>query len=272
MWLHQQLYNLCGQSISSVTHRRVVDNSTARAAVCRANQNLPELGTCMPERALRFGVAGPIGFRAETWKCWTVHGKGKRDVYLACRALSGQLKLSLHQSGKWHVAFDSQRFDQLFEEGAAPPDRFLGKWEQPEGNDGLTLACRIYVPSHAANIPDEKLDENVQWIAHAPPGQSVEIVIFLWNHAALAVEDWPGKSVMKTALLGTVPLDGGGSVIVVHRTCESLPQPPVTRAPRYFRGMTESDMLGANRAVVWGDCDDGSVVFQEFSVTISRPM
>jgi hypothetical protein len=114
----------------------------------------------MPKQIVRFGVSGQTGFRAETWKCWTSHGAGKRqDVYVACRRLGNALKLSLHESGRWHMAFDSQQFSQMFEEANAPPDRFMGKWEKPAPLiTGLTLACRIHIPWYAATIPDLSLD------------------------------------------------------------------------------------------------------------------
>jgi len=105
----------------------------------------------MPEHSLRFGVGQP-GYRAETWKCWTYHGAGKqRCVYVACRGLGNALKLSLHESGRWHVAFDSQQFSQMFEDANAPPDRFMGKWDKPVPlSAGMTLACRIHIPWYAA--------------------------------------------------------------------------------------------------------------------------
>ena len=113
----------------------------------------------MPEHSLRFGVVGQPGYRAESWKCWTYHGAGKwRDVYVACRKLGNALKLSLHESGRWHVAFDSQAFSDV-RGSNAPADRFAGKWEKPAPLiDGLTLACRIHIPWDAATIPDSSLD------------------------------------------------------------------------------------------------------------------
>lgn len=226
----------------------------------------------MPEHALRFGVIGNPGWRAETWKCWTYRGSGKRDVYLACRALGSALKLSLHESGRWHVSFDAKQFAQLFEDASAPSDRFIGKWKQPEPLVGdLTLACRIHVPWHAATIPDSSLDERVHWIECAPHGQSVEIAVFLQGRPPDESE-WPGRDSMETKLVGQLPLEDSGSVCVVHRVCLPIDQklPPMS-SPHYFKGKSEEHLLGqANRALMWGVSDDGSVVFQESPIAVSK--
>ena len=57
----------------------------------------------MPKRVLRFGVGDPARrVRATTWACWT-NGSGTKDVYVAARAMAGTLKLSLHETGQWHI-------------------------------------------------------------------------------------------------------------------------------------------------------------------------
>jgi hypothetical protein len=225
----------------------------------------------MPEHSLRFGVVGQPGYRAETWKCWTYHGAGKRrDVYIACRRLGNALKLSLHESGHWHVAFDSKAFSQMFEGHNTPPDRLMGRWERPAPIiDGLTLACRIHIPGDAATIPEPSLDSKVHWIACAPPGQSVEVAVFLSDHL-LGDSDWPGRNAMQTKLVGHLSLDGGGYVYIVHHTCATIEQPfpPPTG---YFKGAGEEQLLAnTNRALRWGQMDDGSIIFQERPVVITK--
>jgi hypothetical protein len=226
----------------------------------------------MPEHSLRFGVVGQPGYRAETWKCWTNQGAGKRDVYVACRALGNALKLSLHESGRWQIAFDSQQFSQMFDGANAPPDRFMGKWEKPAPlASDLTLACRIHIPWHATTIPDPSPDSKVHWIECAPRGQSVEVAVFLLERPP-DKSDWPGRDSMQTKLVGQLPLDGGGSVCIVYHTCPAIEQalPPIS-APRYFKGKGEEHLLAeANRALMWGASNDGSIIFQEGPVVITK--
>jgi len=227
----------------------------------------------MPEHSLRFGVVGQPGYRAETWKCLTYHGAGKqRCVYVACRRLGNALKLSLHESGRWHVAFDSQEFSQMFEGANAPSDRFAGKWEKPAPLIAdLTLACRIHIPWDAATIPDPSLDSKVHWIACAPLGQSVEVAVFL-SERPLDNSAWPGRDLMQTKPVGQFPIEGGGCVFIVQHTCPTIEQafPPMS-APVYFKGKGEEQLLAnANRAIRWGAMGDGSIIFQERPVVITK--
>jgi hypothetical protein len=170
------------------------------------------------------------------------------------------------------MAFDSQQFSQMFEEANAPPDRFMGKWEKSAPLiAGLTLACRIHIPWYAATIPDLSLDSKVHWIACAPLGQSVEVCVFLLERP-LDNSDWPGRDSMQTKPVGQFLLEGGGSVSIVHRTCQAIePALPPISGPRYFKGVSEADLLArANRALMWGPMPDGSIIFQEGPVVIAK--
>jgi hypothetical protein len=64
-------------------------------------------------KSIRFGFQALSGHRAANWKVWTPVGH-KHDVYLACRALKGELKASLHQSGNWHIAFSNEFYEDGF--------------------------------------------------------------------------------------------------------------------------------------------------------------
>jgi hypothetical protein len=226
----------------------------------------------MPERSIRFGVTDHAGRRAATWKCWTQVGRGKADVYLACRALQGNVKLSLHESGRWHVGFDASRFASMFEKNSEPPTRFAGRWDKPAPLiEGLTLACRVHTPWYAATIPVSSLDGKVTWIQAAPQDQSIEVAIFL-SEAGTLVSDWPGRRSMNTNLVGSIEIEGGGHVWAVYHTIPLVePKLPPTPSPRYFKGAGEQNLFEeGTRAVVWGDCEDGSVAFFEAPVSITK--
>ncbi len=86
----------------------------------------------MPEQSIRFGISDGSGNRSATWKCWSSVGVGKNDIYLACRALGGVLKTSLHQSGRWHIAYSNCFFeDKIDDSQKKEKDRFLEKWPRP---------------------------------------------------------------------------------------------------------------------------------------------
>jgi hypothetical protein len=226
----------------------------------------------MSERSIRFGVTDHKGHRAATWKCWTQVGSGKKDVYLTCRALRGSVKLSLHESGHWHVAFDANLFPALFEQGAEPASRFAGKWDKPVPLiHGLTLACRVHTPWYGVTVPVESLDGDVFWIQAPPQGQSIEVAVFL-SEADTDIADWPGRRSMNTSLVGSFELDGGGHVWIVHHSVPLVePSLPPASAPKYFRGAGEEDLYEeGTRAVTWGDSSDGSVVFFEGPVLVRK--
>lgn len=226
----------------------------------------------MPERSIRFGITDHAGQCAATWKCWTQVRRGRRDVYLACRVLQGNVKLSLHESGRWHVGFDTTRFASMFEKNSEPPTRFAGKWVKPAPLiEGLTLACRVHTPWYAVTIPVSSLDGQVTWIQTAPQGQSIEVVIFLSEPGTL-VTGWPGRRSMNTNLVGSIEIDGGGHVWAVHHSIPLVePNLQTASAPRYFKGAGEQNLLEeGTRAVVWGDCEDGSVIFFEAPVSITK--
>jgi hypothetical protein len=96
---------------------------------------------------IRFGVRALSGHRAATWKIWSP-GAPKNDVYLACRALNGELKASLHESGRWHVSYSKGFYKSGFEESSVkPPSRFTEIWPRPgDIAPGMILAFRVIVP------------------------------------------------------------------------------------------------------------------------------
>ncbi len=179
------------------------------------------------------------------------------------------IKLSLHQSGSWHFAYTSR---ELFDEEALPPNRLVNEYKQPLPHaEGLTLACRIHIPYHAANIPDSQLDPSVHWIPCATPGYSVEFAIIL-SEWPFDPEDWPGRQAMGTQVVGSIPLERSGRLWVVYHIVPSIksPLPPASNL-QYFKGMSEHDMLNsANRAWMWGTHDDGSIIIQESPITITK--
>jgi hypothetical protein len=98
----------------------------------------------------------------------------------------------------------------------------------------------------------------------------VEVAVFLVN-VPIPEEDWPGKNVMDTKLIGRLPLEGGRQVAIIYRVCEMWKSAPSMRGePQYFRGRSKADLLDANRMVAWGAEADGSIVFVESRVMVER--
>jgi hypothetical protein len=221
----------------------------------------------MTEHAIRFCVVSDDGRSSDIWKCWTNSGKGKRDVYLTSRPLGNTLKLSLHESGQWHVGYLSNKRDKLFEAGKAPETRFLGKWLRPESLiNPIVLAARLYVPFFSPTESPRNISESTIRIQSAPTDHAVEVTIFLLS-PKVTTEGWPGRNNMQTQLIGNLPLEGGGRVSIVHRCTNVWPSlPDRTVVPKLFKGKSPADLSKANRMVAWAEETDGSIVFIELPI------
>jgi hypothetical protein len=222
----------------------------------------------MAEQSLRFAVADLAhARRAATWKCWA--SDRKKDVYIACRELRGAIKLSLHESGNWHVAFDNP---DRFEPGSVPESRFAAKYQKPpELAPGVTLACRIHTPWFAATVPMDRLDEGVRYIAPATAIQTVEVAILLLDRGHLG-RGWPTCNSLPTSPVGHFGWDDGSCVWAVsQRVPTPTPPPPSRGALHYFRGGSETDWQGPGmRMVAIGSNADGSVVLTELPIKVQR--
>lgn len=243
-----------------------------RSAGKPAPRPLPPTLAVMPERSVRFGVRNHAGARSSTWKCWSQAGSGKTDVYVACRALRGALKLSMHESGRWHIAFDSAQFEGLFDDEMRPESRFAKRTHRPAPlAQGVTLGCRVHIPSYGVSIPAPELEKGVVWVPAPDSDKSIEFAVLITD-AAVQVTDWPTKRSMGTELAGTFDLDDGSRVwIVHHQVATAEPRLPSSGSPRYFKGKGEADLdTEGIRGVTWGNAPDGSIVFYEGPVLIDR--
>jgi hypothetical protein len=199
----------------------------------------------MTQRALRFGIHDGAGRRAATWKLWTEVGGGKSEVYLSCRSLGGTLKASLHESGKWHIAYSQRAFED-YVKGAIPKfrDRYIEKWPRPsELAPGITLAFRIVTPWSAVTKPIEGSNvKGVTWLPNAPEQKATEIDILL-TKPTTPVTGWPGKRSMGTSLIGSIPLENGETVWAVHWVVNMPDFTSLGKGTgRFYKGRSEKDL------------------------------
>jgi hypothetical protein len=216
----------------------------------------------MGQQSIRFVVTDGVKRRAATWKCWTLKGKRKSDVYLACRELGGELKASLHQSGDWHIAYTQEFFEEnlnIFPDKYA--NRFIIQWPRPpQIAEGMTLAFRIITPCLAVSTaPDIPLPKNIISIPIPPDNRAVEIAVIITKPNTF-VSSWPGRNSMSTQLVGSMLLENGETVWVVHRVTNIPNLGTLQGTGKYFSGKSEDDLANAKnlRALVFGDTEDGS--------------
>jgi hypothetical protein len=227
----------------------------------------------MPKQVLRFGICDDRGHRAATWALSAQSSARKSDIYLACRSLGGAFKMSLHDSGNWHIAYTKEYFEMAVK-GAIPQhnDRFLEKWSRPpETALGLTLAVRILTPASAVTTPIESTREkNVVWLQNAPTSKATEIDILI-SAPETRVTSWPGKNSMGTELVGFLTLARGDTVWVVYRVVH-VPnyQNLGGRGPYYYRNRTKGELNSKHlRAMAFGNATDGSRIIYDCRVVHS---
>jgi hypothetical protein len=223
----------------------------------------------MPERAIRFSVLKQGRFRSATWKCFAQTRKD--DFYLACREFKGAMKVSFHETGKWHSGFDREFLDKKApKDSRLLIDRFPLKWQEPpELSPGVILALRILVPEYVITVPKKEEKRSLVWIPSPPIGKTVEILIFL-THPEVKVSSWPGANTMGTSLVGKIDLESGKKVWVVYRIIDLPPlKVPSTKGKAtFFRDLTPEEEEGRGlRAIGTGKHKDGSVYLRECLVT-----
>jgi hypothetical protein len=216
---------------------------------------------------IRFGVTDYSGLQSATWKVWTLSANGQKDVYIVCRNIGSTMKLSLHDSGQWHLAYNEQKFDSMFEKGCQPESRYIEKWHRPIPGEssGLTLACRVLIPWYAVSIPVATLKKDIHWIDAPQIGHSIEITIVLSppHITKIALPD-SGK------LIGPLSLTGRENLWVVYRAIPYIePVFPSSPSGKFFRESSEYDLLNQGlRACIYSLPENGLVTFFEAPVTV----
>jgi hypothetical protein len=158
---------------------------------------------------VRFAVGSASEARSSLWRLWV----DKDDVYLAVRQTPRGLKVSLHKSGDWRIAWVKN--PDLNEQLHA--DRIVCRWRRPpEFTPGWTHGVSILVPAIPLQHPLSAMVEagtKVAWIPPAQPGRALEIGVLISAPRArittVRVADGPARTV------GQVKLANGDAVWVV---------------------------------------------------------
>ena len=123
---------------------------------------------------LRFAVGSPDNVQSSIWRLWVDR---KNDVYLGARALLEMIKISLHQSGIWRIAFVKK-----LESADEKSDRVILKWQRPSANaQGWTPSIGIYISPILANQPFraiKKIDGPIHWISPAKSGNKLLFKVY----------------------------------------------------------------------------------------------
>jgi hypothetical protein len=227
----------------------------------------------VPETSIRFGLKNNLNKRSSIWKCWTNVGTGESSVYITNRAIGKALKASLHQTGLWHIAFDSHFLKkEVIEESRLASDRFVDKWlKPPEIGAGCTLALRIIIPDDAVTIPiSDKDPQSTVWITAPPTGKAIEIVL-LFTAPRSNVSGWPGHNSMGTQLLGSFQIENGYRLWIVHYVIDKPAMDPKRGTLTHFKsGKGVAQQNRKYRAIIFSQANDGSRILFESNVEIHQ--
>ena len=205
---------------------------------------------------LRFAVCRQNGLSSNSWKVW-VERQG--DVYIACRDNFQGMKISLHQSGKCHIANEHK--------GHFDGDRYMGKWigDVNDETRGAVL-FRLLFPSSALCMNQEKRDRNPkiwdrnQIYIESPEPPFGTMVTFIIAEDAIKNMDGRNSLVYPLAVLPAWP--GTRLWVVVSHDYEGR---MLTIAHNIIRNI--GDIVSEDNAKELAKHPDGTV----FIITVSGP-
>jgi len=216
---------------------------------------------------VRFFIEDGLGRRSTTWRVWTP-GRTS-DIYFAHRAVAGELKGSLHESGSWQYGMTKERLKTAHEvRGWDGDSRHFMKWQQPpEMTPGVTLAVEFAFPTRELQLLPGSDHEGCLAISAAPCDQAVVVALFLSKPGADLRGRWPAEQDMGSQYLADFPLPNQERVYLVHT---NLRPPPVALTDledrrRQFSFMTDTKVRRARFCSVVVN-EDGSRLFVEGAV------
>jgi hypothetical protein len=165
---------------------------------------------------IRFQVTASDGRCSGVWRSWS---KGN-DVYLAPRAKASEFKISLHQSGKWRLAFAHEYAERMRSLGTWTEDRCVEKIDRPQEHaTGFTRAVWMYFPDCELRLPAaaQQLSEDVTQIPGPPSGGArVVNLIFTTPKSRFNKTDPPPGASWGPEVLAAWSLPKGETLWVVH--------------------------------------------------------
>jgi hypothetical protein len=158
------------------------------------------------EGVLRFAVGTPSRLRSSVWRLWVY----RSEAYLAGRYMGSWLKLSLHSSGIWRLAWA----EELEREEAG--DRVLKRWQRPpDYSEGWAKGPSIAVPAPLfPDLLDSADGQNLRdviWVPEPNPDTSVFLTILIGRSGV----GWEAQERGDQHVVGVLPIQSGETVGVV---------------------------------------------------------
>ena len=207
-----------------------------------------------PGGALSWAVGSSEGPRSQSWRLFG--SKRDDDIYVGQRWGVDAIKLSLHRSGRWRMAWTEQHAAMMGLPASA--NRVLTRWEPPADiGPGWKHVVTVLVTreSMTQHVTAERRPGKVAFFPAPNENDALWFLVLLGQPGAeLVVHD--------AAEVGALDLPGGGMVGVVVRPG------PLTAGTARVVAEVRAQILATvtaagarrNTAFSWGRMDDGSVV------------
>jgi hypothetical protein len=208
-----------------------------------------------PGGSIRWALGTRDGARSS--QSWSIFGsKDHDDVYIGLRTQSGVIKLSLHESAIWRMAWSDQGAPLM--RLSDDEDRVLDRWPPPPT---IALGWRHAVSVHLSNFSlRTNLDEpGLGKVALYPAPDPDDIARFMLLLAEPGAADLTVNSGLD---VGSLRLPGGGMVGLVM---DYQPMDPAAREKieelraHILEAATAAGAHG-NRGFAWGSLADGAVL------------
>jgi hypothetical protein len=218
---------------------------------------LPEPQRPRPGGSIRWAIGSRDGARSQSWSVFgsTNHA----DVYIGPRSQTKAIKLSLHKSGLWRMAWTEQGAAEIgLTDGE---NRLLSRWEQTaELAPGWRHAVSVHMTRASLTTHlDESRLEKVAFYPPPDPGDMVRFMLLLAE---------PGGAELKVngALdVGSLQLPNGGMVGVIMgyqpMNQDNVDTIDALRA-QMLAAVTAAGARG-NRSFAWGHLAGGAVLLTD---------
>lgn len=207
---------------------------------------------------LRLAVGTRDGPQSAVWEVFT--GGKKSDVYVANRHVASQLKVSLHESGVWRLAYTAEYAATLKARGEGSEDRLQARWQRPpEARPGWTHAISVVVPVAELWKPEPPLPipSEVTWRRAPAPGMESHFAVFFERGSGFVARRPAGE------IVAISPLPNGDNLWVIAADVRSSPE----NLARYeqSKDSLRTILPGArdrgSRGIIFGDRPDGARVY-----------
>jgi hypothetical protein len=123
------------------------------------------------KKSITVAVGSPDNLRSSIWRLW-VQGD---EVYFGARAMLPTLKVSLHKTGQWHIAWDKKQKNEK--------TRIIHRWRRPPPFlNGLVDGIGVLIDPYFPKEPFRNkaiIDPDIKWLPLAPYGKFLALKVLI---------------------------------------------------------------------------------------------